>query len=277
MGTTHRRGGPGLRGDHRAPAEGLGHRRLLGRRRPHPGHLRAALRRRRPPRRQPRPRRRRGQRQHRPGGRPHGGPGRLARLRALPARAGARARRRRGPEDRDGRGRRAGAAVPRPRLRRGRLGCRRDVRARPAPDGGRDAAGLPRGWDDRAGQLDSGGLHRRALPDRRRARAAAAGADAAAALGRRGSRARAVRGRRPRPPRPPARLHVAVHVAGGVRRPVPRGSTARRPSRSARWSPRDRTRWRPTSPRWPVASTATAEAARVAIPAEYLEIVATRS
>ena len=135
-----------------------------------------------------------------------------------------------------------------------------------APDQRRTAAEMMRvcrgGRDDRAGQLDARGLHRPALPDRRRTRAAAGGADAAAALGRRGPRAGAVRRRRPRPPRPPARVHVAVHLAGGVRRPVPRvlrpdGRRVRR-----RWSPRDGTRWRPTSPRWPVASTATAEAAR---------------
>ena len=57
--------------------------------------------------------------------------------------------------------------VPRRLVRRGRLGGRRDVRARPRAHGRRAPARLPARRHDRARQLDPGRLHRRAVQDHR--------------------------------------------------------------------------------------------------------------
>ena len=75
-------------------------------------------------------------------------------------------------------GRRRGAALRRRLVRRGRLGARRDVRARSRAGGRRDAARLPPRRHDRARQLDAGRLHRGAVRHGRRPRAAAGRADA---------------------------------------------------------------------------------------------------
>ena len=225
---------------------------------------------------QPRARRRRRQRQHRPGRRPLRRPGRLARLRALPARAGARARRGRGPR----------SSLSRATPRRCRSPTRSfdavisvvgvDVRARPAADGGRDAARLPPRRHDRPGQLDARGLHRRALPDVGAHVPPPAGLHAAAALGHRGPRARLL-GDGVRDLRARRRTYTfRFDVAGGLRRASSAtyyGPTlmafdgARRPRASARS--------RPTSPRWPRFDRLGGDGP-VAIPAEYLEVVATR-
>ena len=110
--------------------------------------------------------------------------------------SGPRARRGRGPRGRDRGGRRGGPALPRRVVRRGRLGGRRDVRAGPRAHGRRAPARLPARRHDRAGQLDPGRLHRRAVQDDRPARPSPGGADAAGAVGHRGARPGAPRRRR---------------------------------------------------------------------------------
>ena len=124
--------GPGPRRHHGAPAAALGQRRLLGRRRAHPDHLRAALRRRRPARGQPRARRRRRQRQHGPGRRPLRRPGSSRSTTCPPCSSGRRERAAaEGLEVEIVEGDAQALPFPDARVRRGRLGGRRDVRARP--------------------------------------------------------------------------------------------------------------------------------------------------
>ena len=117
----------------------------------------------------------------------------LDRLRAGAARTRARAGGRRAAERRIPRSRRRGAALPRRKLRCGRLDLRRDVHARPGQGRGRADARLQGGRQDRACELDAAGLHRPAVQDARQAHAAARRREVARALGHAGPAQRDVR------------------------------------------------------------------------------------
>ena len=144
-------------------------------------------------------------------------------------------------------GRCRGAPVRGRLLRRGRLRRRRDVHARPAPSGRRAAPGRPARRDDRARQLDPGGLRRRDAPNGGPARAAARRDPVAPPLGHRGGPRRAARRRRLRAPRPQADLRVPLPLGRGLRRPSSARTTAPSTRRSRRSTRTGRRASRPTS------------------------------
>ncbi len=174
----------------------VGQRRLRRGGRPHPSDGRAPVRVGRPGRGRARARHR-----HRVGERRHrGGAARLRcrrhRLRAVAARTRRRAGARRGPRDRTARGRCRGAAVRRRELRRRPVRGRGDVRSQPGAGRRRARAGVPSRRDDRPGELDAGGLHRRAAAARQPLRITAARRPCADRMGRPDPAERAARRRR---------------------------------------------------------------------------------
>src|SRR3954451_4212191 len=204
-----------------ATAADVGERRLLDGRRTHRPRRGAVGRHGRPARRLARAGRRDRERQRRDRRREARLHHRRARLRAVASRRGPQTRARRGPARRVRRGGRRGAPVSRRVVRRRHVGLRRDVRARSPACRGRASSRLPSGRDDRARELDSGQLHRRALPDGVGARAPVAGCAFADALGHRGAPASPSRRPRRRADRPGADLHLPLHLAGGVRHVLP--------------------------------------------------------
>ena len=241
-----------------------------------PHHLRAAVRLGRPPRGLEGARRRRRKREHGARRRTLRLRGRLGRLRPLAARAGARARRGRRPRGGDRGGRRGGPPLPRRLVRRGRVGGRRDVRARPRARGRRAPARLPARRHDRAGQLDAGRLHRRAVHDHRPARPSPGGADAAAPVGNRGARPDAPRRRRADADGHAPELHVPLSLPAALRGVLP--GALRAHAQGLR---------RPRRGRQRALAQDLADLVRrydrlggdgpVAVPADYLEVVATRT
>jgi hypothetical protein len=145
---------------------------------------------------------------------------------------------------------------------------------RPGAGGGRAGAGVQAGRHHRPGQLDTGGLHRPAAPHRRQARPAAGRGPAAAPVGDRGAASRAPRRRGV------AARHPAAHLRVPVRSPDDFASFFRDnygPVHKA-FGALDE----PGRERFYDDLTALArehdreEGPSVAMPAEYLEVVATR-
>ncbi len=258
-----------------APAADVGERGLPRRRRADPTRCRGALRGCRPQGRLARPRRRVRKRQRRDRRRPARLRRRRRRLRPRAPRPGPPARGGRGARRRPRRGRRRVDPVPGRQLRRRGLGVRGDVRPRPC-DGVRGArARVPPRWPNRARRVDARRVHRRDAEGRREARAAGPGRRVAAPLGHEGPRWLDVRRRRRRARLPRTDVHVPLPLRGGLRRVLPRllrpdaegvrGPRGRRGRRALRRSRRARPEVR-RHLRGPVA-----------IPATWLETVATRS
>lgn len=176
------------------------------------------------------------------------------------------------------RGRRPGAPLPRRDVRRRRLGRGRDVRARPSALGRRDAAGLPARGHDRARQLDARRLHRRSLPHRRRARPAPPGGgwplrpsgarrSTCATSWRTGCATSASA----------AASSRSASTRPGTSRASSATTTGRPWSRSRRSTPTAGSRWAAEMDDLVRRFDRIGGDGPVAIPAEYLEIVATRA